>query len=107
MLHISGSLTAENTGCARWLDKNLDKWSQNDRFNVKTVCIGSLFRICRILCVPVFTDRCLFHSTSKKRKVIEANEKPEEGTLMVKQETISSKNDQQIKKSKKGRKDYS
>ncbi|XP_073135793.1 uncharacterized protein [Henckelia pumila] len=95
VLHISGSLTADNTGCARWLDKNLDNWSQAD-------------------------------STSKKRKVNEGNknpegdrlmvnkkivgedEKPEEGvTSMVKKETSSSKNDQQIKRSKKRRKDNS
>ncbi|XP_073043795.1 uncharacterized protein [Primulina eburnea] len=57
VLHISGSLTAENTGCARWLDKNLDKWSQTD-------------------------------STSKKRKVIEENEKPEGDRLMIKKKII-------------------
>ncbi|KAK4390771.1 hypothetical protein Sango_2140400 [Sesamum angolense] len=30
ILHISGSLVADHTGCARWLDKNLDEWSQAD-----------------------------------------------------------------------------
>ncbi|KAL6511842.1 hypothetical protein OROGR_021439 [Orobanche gracilis] len=29
-LHISGSLVADHTGCAQWLDKNLDEWSQAD-----------------------------------------------------------------------------
>ncbi|KAH6789219.1 DNA-directed RNA polymerase [Perilla frutescens var. frutescens] len=30
ILHISGSLLAHHTGCARWLDKNLDEWSRAD-----------------------------------------------------------------------------
>ncbi|KAL6506758.1 hypothetical protein OROHE_022590 [Orobanche hederae] len=30
ILHISGSLIADHTGCAQWLDKNVDKWSQAD-----------------------------------------------------------------------------
>lgn len=30
ILHISGSLLGHHTGCARWLDKNLDEWSQPD-----------------------------------------------------------------------------
>ncbi|KAL6524780.1 hypothetical protein OROMI_030373 [Orobanche minor] len=30
ILHISGSLVADHTGCAQWLDKNVDKWSQAD-----------------------------------------------------------------------------
>ncbi|KAG8389894.1 hypothetical protein BUALT_Bualt01G0026400 [Buddleja alternifolia] len=32
ILHLSGSLLADHSGCARWLDKNSDKWSQADRF---------------------------------------------------------------------------
>ncbi|KZV44108.1 hypothetical protein F511_30985 [Dorcoceras hygrometricum] len=93
VLHISGSLTADKTGCAQWLDKNLDKWSQTE-------------------------------STSKKRKVTEGNEKPEgdvlrmnqkfiredetpdEGTSMVNKPASLNK-DQQIKRSKKRRKDHS
>ncbi|KAI3464861.1 hypothetical protein Pfo_021524 [Paulownia fortunei] len=31
ILHISGSLVADCTGCAQWLDKNLDEWSQANR----------------------------------------------------------------------------
>ncbi|GFP95288.1 probable DNA-directed RNA polymerase i subunit rpa43 [Phtheirospermum japonicum] len=31
ILHISGSLVDNRTGCARWLDKNVDEWSQVDR----------------------------------------------------------------------------
>ncbi|KAL0325845.1 UNVERIFIED_CONTAM: hypothetical protein Sradi_5153800 [Sesamum radiatum] len=34
ILHISGSLVADHTGCARWLDKNLDEWSQADRLRL-------------------------------------------------------------------------
>ncbi|XP_022871851.1 uncharacterized protein LOC111390948 isoform X6 [Olea europaea var. sylvestris] len=30
ILHISGSLVTANTGCARWLDTNLEEWSQAD-----------------------------------------------------------------------------
>ncbi|KAL8497435.1 hypothetical protein ACS0TY_020941 [Phlomoides rotata] len=36
ILHISGSLIPDHTGSARWLDKNLDEWSQGDSTNKKT-----------------------------------------------------------------------
>ncbi|KAI3460381.1 hypothetical protein Pfo_017044 [Paulownia fortunei] len=76
ILHMSGSLLADHTGCARWLDKNLDQWSQAD-------------------------------STATKRKIGEGEDKKlENDRLMINVETSSLKNDEQIKKSKKRRKEH-
>ncbi|KAL3845305.1 hypothetical protein ACJIZ3_002708 [Penstemon smallii] len=75
ILHISGSLVADHTGSAHWLEKNLDKWSQAD-------------------------------STTTKRKYGEGKETEPEGE-MIGEETPLVKSDEQIKKSKKRKKEHS
>ncbi|GER26591.1 DNA-directed RNA polymerase [Striga asiatica] len=77
ILHISGSLAADNTGCARWLDKNVDKWSQADS------------------------------TAKKRKSGEQEDEKPENERFTVKEKTSSIKNDEQNKKTKKRREERS
>ncbi|XP_011083508.1 uncharacterized protein LOC105166018 [Sesamum indicum] len=74
ILHISGSLVADHTGCARWLDKNLDEWSQADS------------------------------TIKKRKSGEGEHEKPRSDRLMVQREILSLENDGQVKKAKKKKK---
>ncbi|PIM98453.1 DNA-dependent RNA polymerase I [Handroanthus impetiginosus] len=75
ILHISGSLAANNTGCAQWLDKNLDAWSQFDR------------------------------TTKNRKNGEGEDKKPENDRLLMKREISSLENDEPVKNAKKNRKE--
>ncbi|CAA2993572.1 Hypothetical predicted protein [Olea europaea subsp. europaea] len=76
ILHISGSLAAANTGCARWLDTNLEEWSQADS------------------------------TTRKRKDRDEKAQKTADDKLMASRDTPSLKKDDRIKKLKKKRKEH-
>ncbi|KAL2504001.1 DNA-directed RNA polymerase [Abeliophyllum distichum] len=76
ILHISGSLVAVHTGCARWLDTNLEEWSQADS------------------------------TTRKRKDRDEKEQKIADDKMMANREMPFLKKDDRIKKLKKKRKEH-